>query len=134
MRKIEVVAAVIHHDGKVLVSRRRNDGKLEAGKLENPGGKIEDGEAPEDALAREIEEELGMRIEVGSLYFEHTHDFDTDIETTRIHFRFYDCATNSDRFEIIEVADAFWSEAERLKPEEFTAGSAPVIEKQQNAR
>jgi 8-oxo-dGTP diphosphatase len=60
---IEVVAAVIEHTGRILACRRR-PGKSAAGKWEFPGGKIEPGETPPQALVREIEEELGIAIDV----------------------------------------------------------------------
>ncbi|UFS57607.1 (deoxy)nucleoside triphosphate pyrophosphohydrolase [Subtercola endophyticus] len=61
-----VVGAVIAHGGKVLCCRRA-PGKASAGLWEFPGGKIEAGETPEQALAREIQEELGVPILVGDL-------------------------------------------------------------------
>ena len=61
LETIEVAAAVLRDDaGRVLVSRRPA-GRHLAGMWEFPGGKIEPGETPEDALARELEEELGIR-------------------------------------------------------------------------
>ena len=63
---IEVVAAVIIRDARVLACRR--NAEREAGGLwEFPGGKVEAGELPPDALAREIQEELGTNIRVGQL-------------------------------------------------------------------
>jgi 8-oxo-dGTP diphosphatase len=59
-----VVAAVIERDGRVLVCRRRPDHPHPL-KWEFPGGKAEEGETPRSALARELEEELGIRAEVG---------------------------------------------------------------------
>lgn len=64
---MEVVAAVFTDGERVLACRRREH--LQAGgRWEFPGGKLEDGEAPETALAREIAEELGVEIEVGELF------------------------------------------------------------------
>lgn len=62
-RVIEVVAAVIEHDGLVLACRRRPE-KAAGGKWEFPGGKVELGETDAEALVREIQEELGIVIEV----------------------------------------------------------------------
>ncbi len=59
-----VVAALIERDGKVLLSQRRPDQALPL-TWEFPGGKIESGESPELALAREIKEELGCDVNVG---------------------------------------------------------------------
>ena len=60
-----VVAAVIERDGQVLIGQRPA-GKRHGLKWEFPGGKVEPGEAPEDALRRELEEELGIQAVIGS--------------------------------------------------------------------
>ncbi len=60
----QVVAAVIEKNGRVLVCRRRPD-QAHPGKWEFPGGKVELGETPAEALARELEEELGVRAVIG---------------------------------------------------------------------
>ena len=56
-----VVAGSLCQDGKVLISQRQA-GKPGAGLWEFPGGKLEPGETPEEALRRELEEELGVVI------------------------------------------------------------------------
>jgi 8-oxo-dGTP diphosphatase len=61
---LEVVAAVVIKDDRVLACRRA-PGKVSAGKWEFPGGKIEQGEEPAAALAREIREELATEAVVG---------------------------------------------------------------------
>ncbi|EAX47152.1 NUDIX hydrolase [Thermosinus carboxydivorans Nor1] len=63
----EVTAAIIINDGKVLIAQRAENQKL-AGKWEFPGGKIESGETPEECLIREINEELGINIEVNDFF------------------------------------------------------------------
>lgn len=62
-RVIEVVAAIIEREGQILACRRRPQ-KAAGGKWEFPGGKVEPGEAPADALIREIQEELETSIRV----------------------------------------------------------------------
>lgn len=57
--KIEVVAAFIEREGRVLLDRRRPGGEL-GGLWEFPGGKLEPGESPVEALRRELREELGV--------------------------------------------------------------------------
>jgi 8-oxo-dGTP diphosphatase len=59
-----VVGAAIVRDGRVLAARRTAPSAA-AGRWELPGGKVEPGESPEQALVREIDEELGCPIEVG---------------------------------------------------------------------
>ena len=65
MKTIEVVAAIIIKDGKVF-STQRGYGEFK-GWWEFPGGKIESGECPQEALIREIHEELDAEISVGEL-------------------------------------------------------------------
>ncbi|XDZ67064.1 8-oxo-dGTP diphosphatase MutT [Alphaproteobacteria bacterium LSUCC0684] len=68
MKPMVLVAAValIDADGRVLLSQRP-EGKSMAGLWEFPGGKIEDGETPEEALIREIEEEIGINTKSSCL-------------------------------------------------------------------
>jgi len=63
---LSVVAAVFLDGDRVLACRRRPD-RSAGGKWEFPGGKVEPGESPQAALVREIDEELGVRVEVGEL-------------------------------------------------------------------
>ena len=65
MKTIRVVAAVIRKGDKIFATQR-GYGELKGG-WEFPGGKIEDGETPQEALKREIEEELDTEILVGEL-------------------------------------------------------------------
>lgn len=71
---VPVVAALMKRQGKVLVGQRPEGASL-AGTWEFPGGKIELGESPEEALARELREELGVEAEIGPLKFAATHTY-----------------------------------------------------------
>lgn len=73
MKTIEVVAAIIISDNKIF-STQRGYGEFKDG-WEFPGGKIEPGECPEQALEREIKEELDTEIEVGELFDTVEYDY-----------------------------------------------------------
>lgn len=65
MNHIEVVAAIIYQKNKILCVRRgKHKFDYLSMKFEFPGGKIEKGESKEDALIREINEELEIKIEI----------------------------------------------------------------------
>lgn len=75
MKTIRVVAAVIRKGDKIFATQR-GYGELKGG-WEFPGGKIEDGETPQEALKREIEEELDTEILVGELIDTIEYDYPT---------------------------------------------------------
>jgi len=64
---LAVVAGIVEKDGRILVARRKADSS-QGLKWEFPGGKIEKGETPEQALRRELTEELGITVTVGWIY------------------------------------------------------------------
>lgn len=71
---IPVVAGLLRKNQHILVGQRPENHSL-AGLWEFPGGKIEIGESPEVALARELNEELGITAEIGSLKLACTHSY-----------------------------------------------------------
>ena len=71
---IPVVAGFIRKGPDILIGQRPETHSL-AGQWEFPGGKIEPGEIPEEALARELREELGIEATVGELKISYTHSF-----------------------------------------------------------
>lgn len=75
MKRVHVAAAVIRGaDGRVLIARRPDD-KHQGGLWEFPGGKVEEGEPVQAALARELEEELGIRVEQARPLIRVAHDY-----------------------------------------------------------
>jgi len=62
----DVVAGVIRDRGRILITKRK-EGSYMAGRWEFPGGKVEKGEKPRDALVREIQEELCVGIVITDL-------------------------------------------------------------------
>lgn len=79
-----VVAGIIRRDGQILACQRRLADRF-PGKWEFPGGKLEEGEVPVDALRRELEEELGIMAEVGELICRTTHQY-AGFNPVELHF------------------------------------------------
>lgn len=108
MKNIEVVAAIIEHGGKYLATQRGyGDFK---GMWEFPGGKIESGEAREEALVREIREELRMEITADRLLCTTEHDY----PTFHLTMHCYLCHITEGTPHLTEHLDARW-----LAPEEL---------------
>lgn len=70
-----VSAAIIEKEGKILVTQRASSDKL-ALKWEFPGGKVEEGETPEQCLVREIKEELNLDITVKEHFMDNCHGYE----------------------------------------------------------
>lgn len=84
-KQIVVVGAVIVREGVVLCAQRGPAGAL-PGMWEFPGGKIEADETPQEALRREIEEELDCTIEVGDKIATTTHEYDFGVVTLTTYY------------------------------------------------
>lgn len=69
-----VVAALLFHEGRLLICQRSPDDDF-PNQWEFPGGKIEPGENPAEALRRELEEELGIVAEIGKEVWQVTHQY-----------------------------------------------------------
>lgn len=100
---IEVTAAIIHNDGKLLICQRRK-GKQCAMLWEFPGGKIETGETPEECLIRECHEELGVTIKPERLI--RVVEYEYPNITVNIHFFF--CELVDGKPECIEHNNIRW--------------------------
>ncbi|MCT4011797.1 (deoxy)nucleoside triphosphate pyrophosphohydrolase [Elizabethkingia anophelis] len=75
MGTIRVVCGVIFNEGRILLCRRKPEKSL-GGYWEFPGGKIEVGETEEESLYRELQEELGIRVEIERYFMSVVHDYD----------------------------------------------------------
>jgi len=69
-----VTAALLVRNGQYLLAKRP-PGKHLAGHWEFPGGKVQKNETPPQALQREIQEELGIQVQVGDLFLDHTYQY-----------------------------------------------------------
>jgi len=78
MKSIKVVCGINWKDGKVLIAKRKQEKSL-GGYWEFPGGKIEQNEAPIDALKRELVEELGLDVSNIHYFGQNIHEYETFI-------------------------------------------------------
>lgn len=85
---IEVVAAYLEIDNKVLIAKRTYGDGPAIGKWEFPGGKINEGETPEEALIREMKEEMDIEVSVLSYICDHIEK----LPTRTIHLNLYKCS------------------------------------------
>ena len=108
MKRIEVVAAAIRRGNQILATQR-GYGEFK-GWWEFPGGKMEAGETPQQALAREIREELDAEIEIGKLL----RTVEWDYPTFHLTMHCYWCAMTSDSFHLNEHVSARWIGKEEL--------------------
>ena len=123
MKQIEVVAAIIHRDGAYFATQR-GYGEFE-GMWEFPGGKIEPGESREDALKREIQEELGVDIYIKELLCTTEYDY----PTFHLTMHCYLCSVASDEIELREHKSAQWLTAETLDTVEWLPADKEIIAK-----
>ncbi len=100
---IVVAAAVVIHDGRVLLTRRA-EGQHLAGLWEFPGGKLEEAEAPEATVVRECREECGIEVEVTDI-LDVTHHRYPEKEVLLL---FYRCELRAGEVQHLQVADHAW--------------------------
>jgi 8-oxo-dGTP diphosphatase len=116
-----VVAALVRDGGRILMSRRRADQAMPL-LWEFPGGKVEPGEPPDAALAREVREELGCEVRVGRIHevvFHAYPEFD-------LYMLVYECAIVGGTPAPVQVAEVAWVEARRLPDLELLPADYPL--------
>ena len=127
MKTIEVVAAIIHKGDKVFATQRGYGEWKDY--WEYPGGKVEPGESPEDALVREIQEELDTEINVDK--FLATIEWDYPKFHLRMHC--YMCSLLTEALHLNEHEDARWLSAADLSSVNWLPADyqlIPLIEKE----
>lgn len=126
MKTIEVVASIIHQDGKILATQRGyGDFK---GLWEFPGGKIEPGETPEEALRREIREELNIDISVEK----HICIVEHDYPNFHLTMHCYWCSIVQGELVLNEHQSARWLEKSEWESVEWLPADIVVVKKLQN--
>ena len=122
MKRIEVVAAIIMKDDRVFATQRGYGDYKDW--WEFPGGKIEPGETPEEALVREIREELRADVRVGRLIDTVEYDY----PKFHMQMRCYLCELLSDGVELVEHEAARWLAADEVWSVRWLPSDVEVIE------
>lgn len=123
MKTINVVAAVINSGGKFFATQR-GYGEFKGG-WEFPGGKIEDGESPEEALIREIKEELGCGISVDDFVCNVEYDY----PEFHLSMKCYLCSIANGSPTLLEHSDAKWLSKNELWSVDWLPADVSIVEK-----
>jgi len=121
---IEVAAGVVFRKGRVLIAQRRPGDHL-GGCWEFPGGKREPGETFERCLQRELQEELGIEVDVGEWLGSVTHPYP---EKT-VHLRFYRCAWRRHEPRALGCHAIAWVTASQLSRYAFPPADEALLQK-----
>ena len=125
MKHYNVVAAVICHEDKFLCMQKgKTKFDYTSFKFEFPGGKIEPGETPQQALKRELMEEMNYEIEVGKELVTVTHTY-PDFSITMTAFL---CTAASPTFVMNEHVSFEWKKVENLKELDWAAADVGIVD------
>ena len=128
MKRIEVVAAIIRKEGKIFATQR-GYGEWKDW-WEFPGGKMEPGETPEEALKREIREELSTEIRVDELLCTVEYDYPKFHLTLHCYF----CSLVTEALHLNEHEAARWLANDELDSVKWLPADREVIEKMRNEK
>jgi 8-oxo-dGTP diphosphatase len=123
MKTVNVVAAIIIKDKKIFATQR-GYGEFKDG-WEFPGGKVEKGETPENAIVREIKEELDTEIKVNE-YFD---TVEYDYPNFHLSMKCYICSVLSGKLELLEHEAARWLDSDSLLSVDWLPADLGLVEK-----
>jgi 8-oxo-dGTP diphosphatase len=123
MTAVHVAVGVIHRGGRILLSRRHADSH-QGGLWEFPGGKVESGEQVTEALQRELEEELGIRVQFCEPLLEVRHDYGDK----QVFLDVWWVSEFSGKEQGREGQPLSWVAPEQLQELEFPAANEPIVE------
>jgi 8-oxo-dGTP diphosphatase len=120
----KVTAAICVKDNKILIAKRGKNETL-SGKWEFPGGKIEEGETPEDCLKREIKEELNLKIIVGEYFDRSIYEYENGV----IELLAYDCEIIGGDMKLSVHDEIQWVDYNVIDAFDFLPADIPLVEK-----
>ena len=117
------VGALIKNNGKYLIARRANVSL--SGYWEFPGGRVEKGESDEDALKRELKEELNISAKVNSFFSSNLHEF----PNCKLLRKIYNVDIHDINFELSVHDEIKWITLDEMKNYDFAPAEIPNVEK-----
>ncbi len=120
---IDVVAACIYKNNKILLARRKSG--ILKGKWEFPGGKIEKNESSRDALTREIKEELSIKIEVKNKIGSHPFE----VEGKKYCLHLFQCDFKGSTIKLKDHSEVKWILPEEIKDFDLATADISFIDK-----
>ena len=123
MKSVDVVAGLIVEEARLLVCQRKNDASFPL-KWEFPGGKVERGEQHENALRRELHEELGIRVEQITEIYCHEHKYSLDFA---VNLRFYRVHSYTGQLMNLTFQQLKWCAIGDLPILDFLDGDLPLV-------
>jgi len=123
-RKLVVAGLIVGKDRRILITQRRADQPLPL-QWEFPGGKVELGEAPVAALVRELQEEIGVTVDVGRVWDVLFHAYPAFDLVMLV----YGCRIASGEPAAVEVADLAWVEPGDLSKWDILPADRPLVDR-----
>lgn len=120
---VNVVCAIIQKDGKFLACRRKQ-GKTRGGKWEFPGGKVKKDESPEEAIERELHEELSLQVEAKRMLGAVVHHY-PDISIRLIAIK---CFVHGGTISLSDHDEYRWISLQELKSVDFSEADCRIID------
>jgi len=123
---ITVVAAIIRSGKRLLICQRKRGDRFGL-KWEFPGGKIEPNEQPQDALQRELREELGVEVKIGDEIYRTRHRYpkpDRELELI-----FFSASLPDTPLENLAFEDVVWAEVAKLEQYDFLPADRALVGK-----
>lgn len=121
---LNVVAALIYNDGKVLIAKRSTGNPEVLGKWEFPGGKVEPNETEEHAIEREIKEEFELTIKANNYL---THNV-LETSTKTIDLKLYSCDYIEGEFNLHDHSEYNWVEPKDLLSYDLAPADIPLAQ------
>lgn len=125
---INVVAGILINDNnEILIAKRKID-KSMGGYWEFPGGKIEDGESPEESLIRELKEEMNISIKINECFGEKSYDYGD----FKINLIAYICEITEGEISLTDHSEVKWVKKDELSKYKIAPADIYFVNKLQN--